>query len=116
MTCRHPAGYHDHDIPYIQPSNIPDPNKFEVLEVVPVGKWLVMKVQYLSCVDCSFESKKVLVIEGTLQDAIFWKKIDPHFRPRSRVEGGKEAPGPRARFPGDDEGWHDAIQWARGKS
>lgn len=115
MTCRHPAGYHDNDSHYTPPSNTPDPDKFEILEVVSVGKWLVMKVQYLSCAGCSFEAKKVLVVEATLQDAIYWRKIDPHFRERSRVKGKKEAPGPRARFPGDAEGWQDALQWAQSK-
>lgn len=115
MTCRHPPGYHDNDYQYTPPSNTPDPDKYDVLEVMQVGKYLVMKVQYSTCRSCAFEGKKVLVIEATLAEAILWKKLDPHFRPRLRLKSKQEAPAPRARFPGDDEGWQDALQWAQSK-
>ena len=36
-------------------------------------------MQYSSCEKCSFDAKKVMVFESTLEQAFYWKEIDPHF-------------------------------------
>jgi len=94
----------------------PNPQNYKVLKVEQVGKYIVLMVQYSSCSKCSFDAKKVMVFMDTkLEDVIFWNTIDPHFS--DKKPGNKEvAPPPRARFPADDEGWKDAIEYARLKS
>lgn len=74
---------------------------------------LILKVRYPSCKNCSFEAQKVLVFElENPKDAMYWKKIDPHFRetpPKNR----NEAPPPLARFPASEEGWIHALKFVR---
>lgn len=103
----------------------PDPNVYEVVKVIAVGSWLVLMAQYTSCKKCSFDAKKIMVFENTtMQDVIYWRRIDPHFaKPRSfpphsatANSDKKQAPPPRARFPGDDQGWEDALYYAKRKS
>jgi hypothetical protein len=91
----------------------PSPENYEVIDAVEIGRHLVMKVKYPSCKNCSFDSKKVMVfMNTTMKQALFWKRIDPHFSTKNK--GNKyEPPPPRARFPADDEGWKDAIKFAK---
>jgi hypothetical protein len=96
----------------------PDTSSYEVEDVVEVGSHIVMKVHYPNCARCSYEGMKIMVFCNVgLADVVRWKKIDPHFRNRSDQRGGKarEAPSPAARFPGDPEGWADAISYAQHK-
>jgi hypothetical protein len=95
----------------------PDSNNYEVERVEQVCNNLVMVVKYPNCAKCAYEGLKVLVFRSvSLADAIKWRKIDPHFRPLEGKKGIKEAPPPIARFPGTDEGWHDAIAYAKTKT
>lgn len=92
----------------------PDAERFEVVEVEPVGSHLVMKIKYPSCAACAYEGEKVMVfLNTTLVQAIRWRKIDPHFR-EGLAFSVTEAPSPAARFPGSHDGWVDATAWARG--
>jgi len=94
----------------------PDPDQFEVLEVEQVGKHLVVRVQYPSCTKCSFDAKKVMVfLDTTVEAVIYWRRIDPHFREPPAEPDRKVAPPSRARFPADDAGWQDALDFARSK-
>lgn len=100
----------------------PNPDKYEIVEVKQVGAFLVAMVQYTSCKNCSFDAKKVMVFpDTTIEDVIYWKHVDPHFRESSKVHPNLpksarvHAPAPRARFPADEEGWADAIDWANKK-
>ncbi len=75
---------------------------------------LVLEASYLNCATCAFEGRKVMVfLDVRTVDALRWRRIDPHFR-----QGGPElraAPPPAARFPATDEGWQDALDYARRK-
>lgn len=124
MTCRHRPGDPDCSS---HPSNAyrsdpapttPDKSNFVVEEIEEVGPHLVMKVRYPNCVRCSYEGNKVMVFLNVRTiDAIRWKIIDPHFRDRRDGRAAKSAiaPSPAARFPGDPEGWVDALEYAQQK-
>jgi hypothetical protein len=95
----------------------PNPDEFDVLRVEAIQGHLVMEVQYTSCPKCAFDAKKIMVFENVkLEDAIPWRHIDPHFAKKNKPKTRKQAPSPRARFPGDEEGWHDAVEYAKRKS
>ena len=97
-------------------SRTPNPDDYEFVELEQVGPHLVAMVQYSSCTKCSFDAKKVMVFfNRTMKDAAFWNHIDPHFNELGNVMR-KIAPPPRARFPADDEGWQDALEFARSKA
>ncbi len=92
----------------------PDPTRYEIVEVAPVGAHLVLKVRFPSCAKCAYEGTKVLVYLNTSAvDALKWRKLDPHFRDAKATTG--EAPSPAARFPASPAGWADATVYARGK-
>lgn len=94
----------------------PDAENYEVVQVSQVGKHLVMKVLYPNCSKCSYEGNKVMVfLDTTTEQAILWKKIDPHFRADGKTRVSREAPGPAARFPASKDGWEDAMDYARRK-
>ena len=93
----------------------PDADNYEILEVETIDQHLVLKVRYPNCTRCAYEGTKVMVFLNTpIKDALKWKRIDPHFQaPAPR--GHREAPSPAARFPASDEGWRDAIAYAKTK-
>ncbi len=96
-------------------SRTPNPDIYEIVQVKQVENNLVLMVQYSNCKKCSFDAKKVMVFTNTkLEDAILWKRIDPHFSDEP-YENKKHAPAPRARFPADEQGWQDAIEYANSK-
>lgn len=96
-------------------SDTPDAERFIVEDSHQYGNFLVLKVTYPSCKNCSYEGTKVMVFEGVaLQDAIKWKKIDPHFSSED-PSSPHEAPGPIARFPASDEGWQTAVDFVRSR-
>lgn len=92
-----------------------DMKSFVVVGYMAHRGYLVLKLLY-SHPDgthneaCTFNGTKILVFENAgLQQAIFWNKIDPHFREASDAKVPlSEAPPPIARFPGDDKGWNNA--------
>jgi hypothetical protein len=74
---------------------------------------LILVIQYPSCQNCSFESKKILVFKvENPKDVMYWRKIDPHFR-ETPPKNKNEAPSPLARFPASDHGWAHAIAFVR---
>jgi hypothetical protein len=97
----------------------PDSSNYEILDIVEVGTFLVLKVRYPNCSACAFEGTKVLVVKGIMKDAVMWRKIDPHFRDMSKsllpLSGNRESPSPEARFPATIEGWNDALVYAKAK-
>lgn len=105
-------------------SRTPNPENYEILKTeevstsitdVPSSKsmQLVMMVQYSSCDQCSFDSKKVMVFSDTsIKDVIHWRRIDPHFSEK-KSDDKKIAPPPLARFPADEQGWRDAVKYAK---
>lgn len=48
---------------------------------------------------------------ASLADALYWRKIDPHFQDPTAKRQRHEAPGPIARFPGSDVGWQLALRF-----
>lgn len=97
-------------------ANTPDPSDFDITDIEQVGSHLVMKVKFPSCAKCEYEGNKVMVfLNRTLKDVFRWKRIDPHFRAATPAPP-SEAPSPAARFPGSNEGWDDAMRYAREKN
>jgi len=95
----------------------PDAARFEIDEVEEVGGHLVLKVKYPNCAKCAYEGVKVMVfLDATVKQVLRWRKIDPHFRDPKGLPTATEAPSPAARFPGSDEGWKDALAYARSKA
>lgn len=125
MTCRHAPGDPNCSSSLnfrggdggTTPST-PDAERFEIVEAEEVGQHFVAKVRYPNCRRCSYEGVKVIVwFNVGFRDAIRWRKIDPHFRDPTKTHAVKhEAPGPAARFPASDEGWTDALAYARSKT
>lgn len=124
MTCRHAKGdpscsstpgyRYDREEP-----KTPDAEKYYVVDVLRCGEHLVMKVKYPNCASCAYEGNKVLVfLNVTETQALRWRRIDPHFR-KASIKGivdVSSAPSPAARFPASDEGWIDAVEYAKRKS
>jgi hypothetical protein len=94
----------------------PDASKYIIQQAERVGPHLVLKLLYPNCSRCSYEGNKVLVMLNiTEAQALKWRVIDPHFRAPDARTDECEAPSPAARFPASDEGWQDAINYARSK-
>jgi hypothetical protein len=97
----------------------PNPDDYVIERVQRLGPHLVLQVRYPSCKLCAYEGLKTLVILGVDEvAALRWRRIDPHFRLRTKDHATahpKDAPSPSARFPGDAEGWADALAYANGK-
>jgi hypothetical protein len=94
----------------------PNPKNYEILDALPVGECLVLRVKYPSCTLCEYEGVKVMVfLKVSPLDALKWREIDPHFRPAPKIQEPTKAPSPAARFPGTMQGWIDAQQYAKSK-
>lgn len=119
MTCRHSSGdlnCSSNRARYSEPPTTPDKKKFEIEDAEPVGNHIVLKVKYPNCASCEYEGNKVMVfLNATALQVMKWKEIDPHFR-GTGPKNDKAAPSPAARFPASDEGWRDAIFYAKSKS
>jgi hypothetical protein len=101
-------------------ANTPNPDDYEVVRFNRVGGHVVMQVRYPSCAKCAFEGLKTMVFLNVDEAKIMrWRRIDPHFRNEIKTTlldvTGKNAPSPTARFPGNDTGWADAIEYAERK-
>ena len=97
-------------------SRTPNPNEYEIEDMVRIGSHVVMRVKYPSCTACSFEGSKIMVLLDVAErEVVRWRRIDPHFRGPEELPP-TSAPSPAARFPGTDVGWLDAINYATGKS
>lgn len=125
MTCRHSpndsscSSHKDYVAPpdpYRATPTTPDAEKYEILDVVQIGRHLVVKAKYPNCYRCAYEGVKIMVFTNTNPiDAMRWRKIDPHFGDKSRRPA-TEAPSPAARFPASPDGWSDALAYAKSKT
>lgn len=123
MTCRHSPGdpscssNRPYEPPAPAPPATPDASNYSVEKAERVGTHLVLKVKYPNCRRCSYEGNKIMVFLNIVEfQTLKWKKIDPHFRDTARnSQVMTEAPSPAARFPGSEEGWKDALNYARSK-
>jgi hypothetical protein len=94
----------------------PDNTRYEILDVVDINDHLVMKVRYESCGSCAGEAEKIMVFKASLLQAMKWRTIDPHFQiPRNAevLRPITNAPPPLARFMPDEQGWQEAIEYAK---
>lgn len=92
----------------------PNPDEFKIVDYEQVDRHLVLKVRYPSCKRCAYDQCKVMVfLDATMKKALAWTRIDPHFR--EEKDAGLGAPSPVARFPASNDGWHNAIEFARSK-
>ena len=93
----------------------PDSKNFEIEKFEQVGSFMVVQALYPNCSKCSYEGRKVMVFQNvTVQDIVYWREIDPHFRPVPKEREAinkKVAPSPVARFPADPQG----LGWERAK-
>lgn len=100
----------------------PDPTRYEIVDVLRVGRHLVLNVLFPNCKKCAFEGHKVLVyLDVTEAQALRWRRLDPHFRagrdPNHILPPDPtEAPSPSARFPATENGWEDALRYAASKT
>lgn len=89
-----------------------DAENAEILDSHRIGPHIVLRVQYPSCKNCSYEGVKVMVyLNASETDVLRWRVFDPHFKDPSEVVSPREAPSPAARFPASQEGWADAIAY-----
>lgn len=122
MTCHHRSGDPDcsatkfmyESVVERQKNELKERNQnFTIQDVWSIGDHLILKVKYESCPNCTFEGVKVLVyLNTTMQQAIKWRTIDPHFREK-KPGSAHEAPGPDARFPASVEGISNAVRFAK---
>ena len=98
-----------------QPS--PDPKDYSIEDAYTIGeRHLVLKVRYHNCKSCAFEGVKVMVfLDVPSKAALLWREIDPHFRD-PKIQRQTQAPSPAARFPGSEQGWKDALAYARSRT
>lgn len=81
-----------------------DASDFTVEFYEEYSPYLILKVTYPSCKNCSFEGTKLMVFKDViLLQVMQWRVIDPHFRGNA-PEDKLEAPSPVARFPATEEG------------
>lgn len=137
MTCRHAPGDPNCSSHWAHPNNpanlarknleqqlkeaqsqlnnlTPDSSYYEILAGKEVNNHLVLKVKYPSCPKCEYEGVKIMVFPNcNAMTALQWKEIDPHFRPSNNKFS--QAPSPCARFPGTEDGWNDALEYAERK-
>jgi len=93
----------------------PDANNYELLDFKRIGRLVLIKAKYPNCTLCAHEGTKIMVFPNMSEiEMISLRRIDPHFRPKNERAKG-EAPSPIARFPGDKDGWKDAIAFAEMK-
>jgi hypothetical protein len=98
-------------------SRTPDPDQYEITKFVRVDEHVVLMVKYPSCSACAYEGNKVLVLLNVNeQELVQWRRIDPHFRDPKEKRKPREAPSPAARFPASEEGWKDALDYAKRKA
>lgn len=94
----------------------PNKNAYRIDDVRALGNHLVLRVRYPNCSNCAFEGAKVLVfLDVDVEQALLWRKIDPHFRDPDKKLDAHAAPSPAARFPATDAGWTDALEYASRK-
>ncbi len=87
----------------------PDPSRWELIDDVSIGEYIVMRVKYPNCTNR--EGVKVMVYKATLSQLVRQKSLDPHF--------GESKDGyiyPIARFEPTEAGYADALEFASGKS
>jgi hypothetical protein len=76
----------------------PDPNNYKILQALNVGRFLILKINYVDCTN--YEGNKILVFENaTLEELINQKSIDPHF------SNNKKFKSPICRFEPTKKGW-----------
>ena len=82
----------------------PNPHRFEILAVKEIGPLTVARIHYEGCT--TYEGNKVAVFRMTAKDLKARNTLDPHFN--------EDPASPIARFPGDQNGFETAVEFAKG--
>ena len=94
---------------YCEPqSQNPDPKVWEWEKSEVIGHYFVLQLRYPNCTN--YEGRKILVFRSHPQMLLVQGWIDPHF------SESKDAISPIARFQPTEEGWSDAIEYAKRKA
>lgn len=89
----------------VQDPRNPDPQRFRIVRIEQVGKFVIVKIQYPNCTN--YEGNKVLVFEGvSIRTLKTLTAIDPHFCDSPRHLS------PVARFEPTERGWSYARSLA----
>ena len=84
----------------------PDPRRFKILRMEAIASLTVVYVDYPGCT--TFGGKKVSVYARSEQQIASAVELDPHFSDREDA--------PIARFPGTEQGWNEALEYASWRS
>ena len=80
----------------------PDPTNFVIGKSLPIGRFLLVEVEYPDCTN--YEGRKIMVYENvTLQDLKKQGHLDPHFAENKKFHS------PIARFEPTSKGWDMAY-------
>jgi hypothetical protein len=84
----------------------PRPDNYEIIRSTKLGKFLVIEIKYLDCIN--YEGKKILVFENCSVAALKKQQlIDPHFSENKKFIS------PIARFEPTNKGWDMALKLIR---
>lgn len=90
-------------------SQEPNYSNYRILQTHFQEGFLIIKIQYDDHKkESNYKGIKILVFEKVdINQALMWRKIDPHFKEQTIEKS--EAPSPIARFPASEKGWKDAL-------
>ena len=100
------VGRYSPSTPISTSSPNPNPYKYKITFVEVFGDFIVAEILYDGCT--TYKGKKVAVYKTSLRKLMGAESLDPHF-----LESGLC---PIARFPANESGLQDAINFARSKS
>ena len=83
----------------------PDPKLFSILKWTMYPPYTIVLIHYPNCTN--YEGKKLLVYKESILTLQSLKEIDPHFL-ENKIS-------PIARFQPTEEGWKDAVNFAKFK-
>lgn len=64
--------------PTARPTGSPDPDRFDIVTVEPLGPWLICTVNYPDCTN--HEGRKLLLFYGVTEEGLRRQEtLDPHF-------------------------------------
>lgn len=83
----------------------PDPANYSIIRSDVVNGYLIIEVKYHDCTN--YEGRKIMIFNCSLDELMKQKLIDPHFCDNKNYFS------PIARFEPTEQGWDDAINFAK---